>query len=101
MYAAIRHYRVHDITIREIAQAIHSEFMSLITKLPGFIDYHVVDAGDNASISISVFESKEAEAESNKIAVEWVAKRFPGKVERVALHEGPIIAFQRDAEIVV
>lgn len=101
MYAAIRHYRVHDITTEEIARAVHSEFLPLITKLPGFVDYHFVDAGDDASISISVFESKEAEAESNAIAAAWVAKRFPDKVERIALHEGPIVAFQRGRETVV
>ena len=101
MYAAIRHYRVRGVSTEEIAAGVHSEFLPLISKLPGFVDYHFVDAGDDASISISVFQSKDAEAESNRIAAEWVAKRFPGKVERVALHEGPIVAFQRGPEIVV
>jgi hypothetical protein len=101
MYATIRHYRVRGVNTDEIAKAVHSEFLPLIVKLPGFVDYHFVDAGQDASISISVFLSKEAEAESNRIAAEWVAKRFPGMVERVALHEGPIVAFQRGGEIVV
>ncbi|HVA32519.1 MAG TPA: hypothetical protein VNG31_00135 [Candidatus Baltobacteraceae bacterium] len=101
MYATIRHYRVHGITNAEIADAVHREFLPLITTLPGFVDYHFVDAGDDASISISVFASKEAEAESNAIAAAWVAKRFPDNIERVALHEGPIVAFVRGKHTIV
>lgn len=101
MYATIRHYRVFGASVREIAEGVHREFLPMISKLPGFVDYHFVDAGDDASISISVFLTKEAEMESNRIAAEWVAKRFPDKVERVAIHEGPIVAFQRGGEVVV
>ena len=100
MYAAIRHYRHHKATIAEVAAAVHAEFLPAIAKLPGFVDYHFVDAGDNVAISISVFESKEAEADSNRLAAEWVAKRFPDG-ERIALHEGPIVAFQRGRDVIV
>jgi hypothetical protein len=101
MYAAIRHYKVNGLTTQEIAEAVHHEFLPMIAKLPGFVDYHFVDAGPDASISISVFMSKEAEAESNRIAKEWVQKKYGDRVERVALHEGPIVAFQRGGEVVV
>lgn len=101
MYAAIRHYRNHGITVKEIAAAVHAEFLPTIAKLPGFVDYHFVDAGDDVSITISVFDSKEAEAESNRLAAEWVAQRFPGRSERISLHEGPIVAFQRGRDVVV
>ncbi len=101
MYATIRHYRVRGISNAEIAAAVHAEFLPVIAKLPGFVDYHFVDAGDDASISISVFRTKDAETESNRIAAEWVAQRFPGMIERVALHEGPIVAFQRGGHVVV
>lgn len=101
MYAAIRHYHTPGIPVAEIAEKVHREFLPVIAKLPGFVDYHFVDGGENASISISVFLTKEAEAESNRLAKEWVAKTYGDRVQRVAMYEGPIVAFQRGPEVVV
>jgi hypothetical protein len=44
--------------------------------LPGFIAYYFVDVGEagDRMISLSVFESSEAAAASNRIAAEWVER---------------------------
>ena len=52
------------------------EFIPLISKLPGFISYYWVDEGDNVMVSVSVYENREAEEESNRIAAKFVKEHI-------------------------
>lgn len=101
MYATIRHFRTRGLSIEEIGTNLHRELLPMLAKLPGFVDYHLVDAGDDALISIGVYASKDVEEESNRIAIAWISEKYGDRAERVATYEGPIVAFQRGSEIVV
>ena len=57
---------------KEAARRVEKEFIPLLSKLPGFISYYWVDEGDNVMVSVSVFESREAEEESNRAAADYV-----------------------------
>ena len=61
---------------KEAARRVREEFIPLISKLPGFISYYWVDEGDNVMVSVSVFETREAEEESNRIAADFVKQHI-------------------------
>ena len=52
------------------------EFIPLISKIPGFISYYWVDEGDGVTVSVSVFETREAEEESNRLAADFIKQHI-------------------------
>jgi hypothetical protein len=75
MYVAVRRYE--GVTDPEEAARITREvFVPIIREMPGFVGYYDVDAGDGVMVSISVFERKEAEEESNFRAGEFVQEHL-------------------------
>src|SRR5262245_50787915 len=57
---------------KEAARRIQEDFIPLISKIPGFVSYYWVDEGDNVMVSVSVYETREAEEESNRVAANFV-----------------------------
>jgi len=59
--------------------------------MPGFVEYYLVDAGEEVGFSISVFETQEQAEESNRRAAEWVKQNLvplaAGPHETVAVGE--------------
>ena len=72
-YLTVRRYEgVTD--SKEAARRVKEEFIPLISKLPGFISYYWAEEADRVMVSVSVYETREAEEESNRIAAEFVKK---------------------------
>ena len=61
---------------KEAARRVKEEFIPMISKLPGFISYYWVDEADGVMVSVSVYETREAEEESNRIAADFVKKHI-------------------------
>ena len=79
MYVAVRRYEgVTD--SQKVAQLAKEGFVPIISEMPGFVAYYLVDAGDGVMVATSVFEHKDAEEQSN-----WRAGEF------VAEHEAPLL----------
>jgi hypothetical protein len=73
MFVAVRRYEgVTD--PQEVARLVEEDYVPIISKMPGFVAYYCVDAGDGVMVSTSVFEHKEAEEQSTFRAGEFVAK---------------------------
>ena len=73
MYATVRRYEGVSDT-REEARLVNEHFLPMIREIEGFVDYYVVDGGDEVMISTSIFESASGEEESN-----WRAGQFIGQ----------------------
>ena len=70
-YLTVRRYAgVTD--SKEAARRVQEGFIPLISKIPGFISYYWVDEGDAVMVSVSVFATREAEEESNRVAADFV-----------------------------
>jgi hypothetical protein len=55
MYATVRRYEgVSDPS--EVVRIVNEGFLPIIREIPGFVDYHLVDAGDGVLVSTSIFE---------------------------------------------
>ena len=52
------------------------EFIPLISKIPGFISYYLVGEGDGVTVSVSVFATREAEEESNRLAADFIKQHL-------------------------
>src|SRR5215212_5328291 len=75
MYVAVRRYEgVTD--PQKVAKVAQEGFVPLISEMPGFVSYYLVDAGDSVTVSTSVFEHKDAEEQSNWRAGEFVAEHL-------------------------
>ena len=68
MYAVIRRYNIHPDKVDELAQSAHAEFVSCIKQSPGFIGYHLINAGNGVAITFSLFENQAAADHSTQLA---------------------------------
>jgi hypothetical protein len=73
MYAAVRRYDGVTDT-KEVARQVEEHFLPILSEMPGFVAYYVVDAGDGVMVSTSVFEHQAAEEQSSWRAGEFVAQ---------------------------
>src|SRR5215472_8663654 len=55
---------------------VPERFIPLITRIPGFIFYYWVDEADGVMVSVSVFATREAEEESNRVAADFVKQHI-------------------------
>ena len=79
MYVAVRRFEgVTD--SQKVAQVAKEGFVPIISEMPGFVAYYLVDAGDGVIVSTSIFEHKEAEEESNWRAGEFNAQHLAALV---------------------
>ena len=73
MYATMRRYE--GVTNpSEVGRQVRETFLPLISEIPGFVAYYLVDAGGGVLISTGVFQDKAASEESNRRAAEWIRK---------------------------
>ena len=75
MYAVVRRFEGVTDT-QEVARIVKEGFVPIISEMPGFVAYYLVDAGDGVTVSTSVFEHKDAEEQSTFVAGEFVAEHL-------------------------
>ncbi len=90
MYAAIRRYKIAK--PQEFTTKVNESFINAIRRVPGFIQYMAIDEGDGWWASISVFETAQGMAMSDRVAADWV-KQNASKLVRGApeITEGPVV----------
>src|SRR3712207_1917905 len=75
MYAVVRRFEgVSD--PQKVTQVAQEGFVPIISEMPGFVAYYMVDAGDGVTVSTSVFEHKDAEEQSTFRAGEFIAEHL-------------------------
>ena len=72
MYVTVRRYVTDPKSVSEVMGRIKEEFVPIISKVPGFMSYSVLDAGNGTLASISSFESKSGADESTRRTADWV-----------------------------
>ena len=76
MYVSVRRYTVAPGIVDDVFTRARDEFVPIISKIPGFVSYCVVDAGHGVVASISTFEIRAAAEQSNREAADWVKERL-------------------------
>ena len=64
----------------ELLRRIKEEYVPIITALPGFKAYHVVDCGGRETMSISFWENKTEALRASEAARDWISKSAFGLV---------------------
>lgn len=83
----MRHLRIATYAItkgnfREIADGAKTGMLPTFQEQPGFVRYGLADLGDNACVSISVWETREQAEAAAPVAAAWVRDNL---ADRVAL----------------
>jgi hypothetical protein len=77
MHAVIRRYEGADQNrVKDAMRQVDAEMVPILKKVPGFLGYYALDAGNGVVASISLFETREGAAASTREAADWVAKNL-------------------------
>lgn len=75
-YGVIRRYQVDAKDIDKIVTSAKSGFLPLVTRLPGFASYSMLDAGKGTLVTVSGFTTSTGAAESTKAAAKFVKEQL-------------------------
>jgi hypothetical protein len=88
MYMTVRKYRKVEGDRQQLIETVNREFVPLISKIDGFIDYYCCFASDGTLLSVSVYRDAAGADESVRAAATWVeqtlAKYLPEKPEVIS-----------------
>ena len=71
MYMTIRKYRDMR-SVPEAARRAEAELAPVLRRTPGFRGYYILDCGDGATASVTLFEGREGALAANERALAWV-----------------------------
>jgi heme-degrading monooxygenase HmoA len=99
MYVTVRRYKIAPGSTAELKRRIQQEFLPIISKVPGFIEYFWMSAGENEMFSVNVFQDRAGADESVKAAANYVRKNLtsllPNPPEVIS---GEVVTHQTKAE---
>jgi hypothetical protein len=99
MYASIRRYRLRGGTVDEVMHRIDQEFAEMLSKSPGFVAYHALEAGDEL-VTVSVFRDAEGASKSNEMAKNWVKESLGDMdLQRTEMLEGSVLVSRAASEV--
>jgi hypothetical protein len=75
-YGVIRRYQVDPKNVDKILASAKSGFLPLVTHLPGFASYSMLDAGQGTLVSISGFTTPSGSDESTKAAAKYIKEHL-------------------------
>lgn len=72
MYLVIRRLKVQPGVFDEVVQRDESGLLPLLRSVSGFVEFDLVQVGEDVGVSISLFETQEQAEEANRRAADWV-----------------------------
>ena len=88
---AIRRLKVQPGVFDEVVQRDESGLVPILRSVPGFVEFDLVQVGEDVGVSIIVFETQEQAEEANRRAADWVKQNLAplaaGPLEIVAVGE--------------
>jgi hypothetical protein len=75
MYVTIRSYEGVQFP-DEAAEKVRTEFLPIVSKIPGFHEYYAIKTGDTTVASVSIFKDKPGAGESTRAAKTWIEKNM-------------------------
>jgi hypothetical protein len=76
MHASIGHYHGLGAATDEVIQAAR-HLVAALSHAPGFVSYALLDVGDGALASISIFESRSELDDGDRLIGAWMAEHLP------------------------
>ncbi|MCC7450779.1 MAG: hypothetical protein IT324_25415 [Anaerolineae bacterium] len=92
MYIAVRRSKLAPGTIDEAIRRIQEGFLPLISQMPGFITYYVVDIGNDTIMTVNIFEDQAGADTSTQAASDWAQQNLASMVTPLDVVAGTVIA---------
>ena len=90
MHISIRRYKTKSSA--EVTRRVKEEFVTLISKAPGFVAYYGIEAGADVWASVSIFDTQAQAEESNRLAADWVQKTVASLLGAPEVTAGDVVA---------
>ena len=95
MHASVRKYKVDQDHMGEISRRVADGFVSRVAGAPGFVGYHLIDAGNGILITVTLGEDSSAVEQSTDLAAEFVRDELSDlEIERVEAAHGEVTVSQ-------
>ena len=92
MFATIRRYDgVEQNRTTELTSKVNETLVPKLNKLPGFVGYYLIDAGNGVFSSLSLFQTREQGMESTKFVATWIREE---KLDTILPNEPKITSGQ-------
>jgi hypothetical protein len=76
MHATIRRYESIDQSrTSELVKKAEETLLPMLSDLPGFTDYSLIDAGDGVITSVGFFDTEAQADESTRVAGSWLREQ--------------------------
>ena len=76
MYASVRIAKAKPGMMAETIKKVNEGFVPIISQVPGFVTYYLVDIGNDQAVTVSVFNDKAGAEESGRRAQAWVTENL-------------------------
>ena len=80
-------------TFPELTNTAEKGLLPMFTREPGFVNYGLVDAGNNKLVSISIWETREAAQKSATMAANWVKENVSDRINLVTSYVGDLALY--------
>jgi hypothetical protein len=95
MYASVRLTQAKPGTAGRIGQRVTDDFVPVVSQIPGFIGYYVLDIGGDRLVTVSIFEDVSGARASIQASHEWVGKNITEWLAKpLEIMEGEVIAYK-------
>ena len=88
MHAAIRRVGIHARDMEKVIDKVDTEFLAIMSELPGFVSYYMVKTKEDEIISFTIFEGEEQAQEANKIGLKWIKENIIDSISSPPQPEG-------------
>ena len=92
-YARIATYDMTKGTFPELTGMAEKGILPLFAKEPGFVNYGLVDAGNNKVVSISIWETREEAHKAAATAATWTKDNVADRIRLVVSYIGDLALF--------
>jgi heme-degrading monooxygenase HmoA len=92
MFAIIRRYRVAPESLDEVVRRVDELWLDRVSRMPGFVTYHVVRTGEAELTSMTVVIDGESGQRVVEASAEWVGGNLMDlDVSLLEMKQGPVV----------
>ncbi len=95
MYASVRITQATHGSVDKIGQRVADDFVAIVSAIPGFLGYYVINVGGDKLVTVSIFEDDKGARASIQASYEWVSQNITEWLARpLDIMEGQVIAYK-------
>jgi hypothetical protein len=92
-YTRLSTYDIVKGTFPELTAIAEKGILPMFVKEPGFVDYGLVNTGNNKVVAISIWETRDEAQHSVDVAATWVKSNIADRVRLVSTSIGDLALF--------